>query len=174
MEFFNAQTIEIFKTEPSYTGIATLILSWCFYAYILITVSGLIVSYLVGKWGVFKKIGVQPWKSLIPVYNGIILYKKFFKCWVYPIKTILFLTIIPTVYFIFTLDAVYLPYTFLAAIVLIWMSLYFIFRWNVSEAFDCSKLFFVGLIFFPSFFTALLGWNSKTYNHEVIEEEMHL
>ena len=42
--------------------------------YILLFVMHIIVISI-AKWGIFKKAGQKPWKSLIPLYNNFIMFK---------------------------------------------------------------------------------------------------
>lgn len=40
---------------------------------IILLILALLVLKIIGKWQVFKKAGVKPWKSIIPIYDAVVM-----------------------------------------------------------------------------------------------------
>ncbi|WP_462392071.1 DUF5684 domain-containing protein [Clostridium cadaveris] len=89
-------------------------------------------------WKIFEKAGQDGWKSIIPIYNTIILLKI---CGLSPFLVILS----------------FIPYvTFILSIIL-W--------YNLSKAFGKGIGFTLGLIFLDVIFLFILAFGSNEYNN---------
>lgn len=89
-------------------------------------------------WKIFEKAGQDGWKSIIPIYNTIILLKI---CGLSPFLVILS----------------FIPYvTFILSIIL-W--------YNLSKAFGKGIGFTLGLIFLDVIFLFILAFDSSEYNN---------
>ena len=95
-----------------------------------------IVAVIAGWWMMFEKAGEAGWKSIIPIYNIIILLKIVGREWWW---VILFL--IPIVGFI------------------VWI----IVALDLAKAFGRGTGFGIGLIFLTPIFALILGFGSDTY-----------
>jgi hypothetical protein len=101
----------------------------------------LYVICLVGIWKIFVKAGEKGWKSLIPIYNTIVLLKIIGKPWWW-----ILLFFIPFVN------------------IVIWI----IMDLELAKVFGKSALFGVGLIFFPFIFMLILGFGSAQYSNKTV------
>ncbi len=122
---------------------------------IIYSVIGVII--LISLWKIFKKAGEKPWKSLIPIYNYIILYK------------------------ISSISPLYLLVIFLLFVPKISLIGYIL--WNIVDAtqkallvkkFNKSIWFIVGIILLDFVFYPILAFGDSEYqksNGEKIEGE---
>lgn len=101
------------------------------------------VFQVIAMWKIFTKAGEEGWKSLIPIYNLVILFK---------ISGI-------TPWLVFAYLAVFIP--FVGAFVSIGLMIYLAIM--LSKSFGKSGGFAVGLIFLSSIFYLILGFGSSTY-----------
>ncbi len=106
---------------------------------------GLVIALIqiIAMWKIFTKAGQKGWKSIIPIYNLVILFKI---CGISPWLILLYLTTgIPIVGFI-------------VAIVLT------IYQANsLAKAFGKDVGYTVGLIFLPVIFYMILGFGNSQY-----------
>lgn len=96
----------------------------------------LVIAVIAGWWMMFEKAGEAGWKSIIPIYNIIILLKIVGREWWW---VILFL--IPIVGFI------------------VWI----IVALDLAKVFGRGTGFGIGLIFLTPIFALILGFGSDTY-----------
>lgn len=89
-------------------------------------------------WKIFEKAGQDGWKSIIPIYNTIILLKI---CGLSPWLVILG----------------FIPYVKLILAIIIW--------YNLSKAFGKGIGFTLGLIFLDVIFLFILAFGSNEYNN---------
>ena len=95
-----------------------------------------IIAVIAGWWMMFEKAGEAGWKSIIPIYNIIVLLKIVGREWWWVI-----LMIIPIVGFI------------------IWI----IVALDLAKVFGRGVGFGIGLIFLTPIFSLILGFGSDTY-----------
>ena len=94
----------------------------------------IVALFVVANWKIFTKAGQAGWKTLIPIYNGMILFKI-----VYGSMGKFFLTIIPVfgqIYYIITM-------------------------FRLARAFGKGTGFGFGLWLLPTIFTLILGFSGK-------------
>lgn len=96
----------------------------------------IIVAVIAGWWKIFTKAGEAGWKSIIPVYNFIVILKIVGRDWWWVI-----LMLIPIVNFI----------------ILIIVSL------DLAKSFGRGTGFGIGLAFLSFIFAPILGFGSDTY-----------
>ena len=96
----------------------------------------IIVAVIAGWWKIFTKAGEAGWKSIIPVYNFIVILKIVGREWWWVI-----LMLIPIVNFI----------------ILIIVSL------DLAKSFGRGTAFGIGLAFLSFIFAPILGFGSDTY-----------
>ena len=96
----------------------------------------IIVAVIAGWWQIFTKAGEAGWKSIIPVYNFIVILKIVGRDWWWVI-----LMLIPIVNFI----------------ILIIVSL------DLAKSFGRGTGFGIGLAFLSFIFAPVLGFGSDTY-----------
>ena len=95
-----------------------------------------IIAVIAGWWMMFEKAGEAGWKSIIPIYNIIVLLKIVGREWWWVL-----LMLIPFVGFI------------------IWI----IVALDLAKVFGRGTGFAIGLIFLTPIFTLILGFGSDTY-----------
>ncbi len=96
----------------------------------------IIVAVIAGWWKIFTKAGEAGWKSIIPIYNFIVILKIVGRDWWWVI-----LMLIPIVNFI----------------ILIIVSL------DLAKSFGRGTGFGIGLAFLSFIFAPILGFGSDTY-----------
>ena len=96
----------------------------------------IIVAVIAGWWKIFTKAGEAGWKSIIPVYNFIVILKIVGRDWWWVL-----LMLIPFVGFI------------------VWI----IVALDLAKVFGRGTGFAIGLIFLTPIFTLILGFGSDTY-----------
>lgn len=89
-------------------------------------------------WKIFEKAGQDGWKSIIPIYNTIILLKI---CGLSPWLVIL----------------IFIPYVKFILAIIIW--------YNLSKAFGKGIGFTLGLIFLDVIFLFILAFDSSEYDN---------
>ena len=101
------------------------------------------VLLIVAQWKIFTKAGVEGWKSIIPIYNLITLFKI---CGLSP----------------------YLVLVYLAAVIpvigtLVVLALTIVYSIKLGKAFGQSDAFIVGLVLVPPIFQLILGFGNAQY-----------
>ena len=116
----------------------------------------ILVLNIIATWKIFTKAGQAGWKSLIPIYNTIILYKV---AGISPLWVLSFLVAwVPVIGPLFVLG----------------VSIYAMI--NLSRAFGKEDAFAVGLILLNTIFIMILGFGkseyqlNKTKEAEIVEE----
>ena len=118
----------------------------------------------VGKWQVYKKMGISPWKCLIPYYNNYVEYsavwrKEFFFTWL--VLTIAEL-ILPGMYE----DIGMLLRLIVIVITIGKMVVTFLFCTKMTKAFDKGIGYSIGLFLLPFVFYPILGFSKHiSYVH---------
>lgn len=101
------------------------------------------VVTIIANWKIFTKAGEKGWKSIIPIYNVVVLYKIIgLSPW---LLLIYFAAFIPVIGFI-------------AILVLVIVSTNYL-----SKSFGKGTGFTVGLIFLPQIFQLILAFGSAEY-----------
>ncbi len=104
------------------------------------------IFLLVCRWKIFVKAGKEGWKSIIPIYNIIILIEIVKKptWWI-------FLLLIPiyNIYIMFTLNI------------------------RLSKSFGKNELFGILLTFFNFIFEPILAFSDAKYNSEAISDDQN-
>ncbi len=94
------------------------------------------ILMIVANWKIYEKAHQAGWKSIIPIYNEYILFKITFRSgWFF------LLLLIPVVNIV----------------------IYIMLQHKLSKAFGHGIGFTLGLIFLPTIFTLILGFNGDTY-----------
>ena len=96
----------------------------------------IIVALYAGVWKIFEKAGIPGWKSIIPIYNNIMVLKLLRKPWWW-----LFLLVIPGVNIV------------VCAIIFL----------DLAECFGKGIIFGAGLAILPFIFLPLLGFGGAKY-----------
>lgn len=115
----------------------------------------LLLTRSIGLWGIFSKIGIAEWKSLIPFYNQVVLLKELQMS---PWCILLYLDfIIPIIGTLIGRDA-----TWAFFIVLIGFIIYkYIIAIRLGESFKKGAVFCFFLAFFPSILYPVIGCSKK-------------
>ena len=124
----------------SIASIATLVSLLATYSIVFIAIYVLII---IAQWRIFTKAGEKGWKSLIPIYNLVILFKI---VGLSPWLLLLYLLLwIPVVGWIISIVLAILPMV------------------KLGQAFGKSTGFIIGLIFLTPIFEMILGFGSAQY-----------
>lgn len=123
------------------SGVAAAIASM-FTFFILLSFAWYIIQ-VIAMWKIFTKAGQKGWKSLIPIYNLVIMYKI---CGITPWLILAYLL-------------VWIP--FIGALISIGLIIYQ--NIMLSKSFGKSGGFAVGLILLSSIFYLILGFGGSTY-----------
>lgn len=107
----------------------------------------LIAISIIGIWKMFKKAGEEGWKSLIPIYNMVILFK--------------IIGLSPYLLFIFLAGIIPVVGIYISGIgsfILAILSCR-----HVAKSFGKSGMFAVGVFFFSTIFYLILGFGKAEY-----------
>lgn len=110
-----------------------LIVFWIFY---FIFILAFVISAYVGNWFIFKKAGVEPWKSLIPYYNSWVMSE-------------------------FTMG--HGAYMFLPFIPIVGVFLAFYMLYKLCASFNKGIGFYLGLLFLYPVFNLILAFDKSKY-----------
>lgn len=119
-----------------------------------------IILELVGKWQVFRKMGIAPWKCLIPYYSTYVAYRavwsvQFFWAW---LVLELASSFLPSP---FALELRFLV-RLIAFVVLVLLTVCnVLFCYQLSRAFGEGIAFTVGLFLIPWILYLILGFSSR-------------
>ncbi len=103
----------------------------------------ILVVSIIANWKIFTKAGEKGWKSIIPIYNSVVLFKIIgLSPWLLLIYLAAFIPVIGSI----------------AIIVLSIVSVYYL-----SKSFGKGAGFTVGLIFLPQIFQLILAFGSAEY-----------
>ena len=103
----------------------------------------ILVVSTIANWKIFTKAGEKGWKSIIPIYNSVVLFKIIgLSPWLLLIYLAAFIPVIGSI----------------AVIVLSIVSVYYL-----SKSFGKGAGFTVGLIFLPQIFQLILAFGSAEY-----------
>lgn len=131
---------------------------------VIITIALILyIIQVIAYWKMFKKMGEPGWKSIIPVYNGYIMYKRTWKpMWFWVNLLIGFVAALLS-----NLNTSFGPntgITVISVIVLIIGIVFGVIASNkVSKSFGHGAGYTVGLIFLPVIFTLILGFGKSEY-----------
>ncbi len=150
--------------------------------FILIFEIILAILRIIGRWKVFKKAGEGGWKSLIPIYSDYISYKIAWAGTAFWIEVVLSLitcifasmaypaeTFVENVrdfgqVIVYVQEPVNMVFAIIASVFaiigLVWR---LVFTYKTSKVFGHGFGFFLGLLFFPTIFTLILGFGSSEY-----------
>lgn len=133
----------------------SIVLTSIIYAIIINLIFILLFSRTIGLWGIFSKMGIPEWKSLIPVYSQIVLLKEL---QISPWCTLLYLDfLIPIIGSFLGRDA-----TWAFWIVMVGFIIYkYIIAIRLGESFKKGTVFGFFLAFFPSILYPVLGCAKK-------------
>ena len=119
-----------------------------------------IVLELMGRWQVYRKMGIAPWKCLIPYYSTYVTYRavwsvQFFWAW---LVLELASSFLPSP---FALELRFLV-RLIAFVVLVLLTVCnVLFCYQLSRAFGEGIAFTVGLFLIPWIFYLILGFSSR-------------
>lgn len=134
MYYTTTDTVDTMSAASAVGAIATTYMLFLMIFYVLL---------IIAQWKLFTKAGEKGWKSLIPIYNMVILYKII---GLSPWLLLVYLTaIIPVVGYI-------------AILILSIFSMV-----KLGKAFGKSTAFILGLIFLSPIFQLILGLGSSEY-----------
>lgn len=132
-------------TTPSYTtaDIATASAITAAYTVYLIIALVVLVLQIIGMWKIFTKAGQAGWKSLIPIYNYVVLYK------IIGLNPWLLLVYLGTI----------IPFVGAIAVLVltIFQDIY------LAKSYGKGTGFIIGLIFFTPIFYIILGFSKDAY-----------
>ena len=160
IEFAIILKVDKIERSLSMAFISLLMISLMYLGIILI----LAIIETVGKWQVYKKMGIFPWKCLIPYYNNYVEYsavwrKEFFFTWL--VLTIAEL-ILPGIYE----DIGMLLRLIVIVITISKMVVTFLFCTKMTKAFDKGIGYSLGLFLLPFVFYPILGFSKDiSYVH---------
>lgn len=128
------------------------------------TISAVIASLIfyivlvIANWKIFTKAGEAGWKSIIPIYNGYILYKISWKTSVFWITVVL--ALIGGI-----LNGIGNPVTSVIGVILniVIIVIGIMQSYKLSKAFGHGVGFTVGLVLLSPIFTLILGFGSSEY-----------
>ena len=147
------------STVNSSTAAASMILAGFFTFFITMAfVLGVVITILkiVATWKIFTKAGQAGWKSLIPIYSTVILYK------------------VAGISPLWILSCLIIWVPILGPLFVLGVSIYAML--NLSRAFGKEDVFTVGLILFNTIFMMILGFGKSEYQlnkekeAEIVEE----
>lgn len=140
MDYSSLYNYDVPSSSVSGAGVATIASMFATYGILVLAVA---VLTIVANWKIFSKAGEKGWKSLIPIYNSVILYKI---SGLSPWLLLLYLTaFIPVVGGIITFV--------LSVVVAV----------KLGQAFGKSGGFIVGLVLLGPIFQLILGFGSSQY-----------
>ena len=131
---------------------------------------GLVVFGIICMWKIFEKAGEPGWKCLIPFYNAYVYMKIAWEG-----KYFWFMILIPLIPVIFLAIAAssqssgmagFAGFLYIAAAVAVAV-IGIIAMVKLSKRFGKSGAFALGLIFLSVIFTAILAFDSSTYNRDL-------
>lgn len=119
-----------------------------------------IILELVGKWQVFRKMGIAPWKCLIPYYSTYVAYRavwsvQFFWAW---LVLELASSFLPSP---FALELRFLVRLIAFVVLVLSTVCNVLFCYQLSRAFGEGIAFTVGLFLIPWIFYLILGFSSR-------------
>lgn len=123
-------------------------------------VTGIFLFTVLGTWKLYKKMGEQGWKGLIPIYNLFLLYQK---TWGNkPFIIYVYLLVMSSFFSIHTKEnmTVLIVYA-MAASAMILMDC--ILKYKVAKCFGYGVLFTIGLIIAPFLFYSVLGYGKREF-----------
>ena len=134
---------------------------------ISILASVLFMSKRIGMWKLFEKAGEREWKSIVPIYNQIVLLKM---CKLKPIFILLYIDfIIPAMGYLAGRDVKWMTIVMLVGLV--------IYRFMISirlgQAFKKGDVFSFFLAFFPSILLPVLGCSKNEIYRTIIETKVN-
>ena len=154
-----ATILKVNKTERSFSMafISMLIIAMIYLGVILI----LTVIETVGKWQVYKKMGIPPWKCLVPYYNIYVEYKAVWR------KELFFLWL-PLTIAEFFLPGMYEDIGLLLRLIVIAVSIsrmvvMFLFCEKMAKAFDKGLGYAIGLFLVPFIFYPIIGFSKNIH-----------
>ena len=141
----------------------------CVVVGILISIfaSILFMSKRIGMWKLFEKAGEREWKSIVPIYNQIVLLKM---CKLKPIFILLYIDfIIPAMGYLAGRDVKWMTIVMLVGLV--------IYRFMISirlgQALKKGDVFSFFLAFFPSILLPVLGCSKNEIYRTIIETKVN-
>ena len=110
---------------------------------ILLVAMIIAILQIIAMWKLFKKAGEAGWKSIIPIYNLVILYKV---SGISPLWVLIYL-------------AAAIP--ILGPLAILGVTIYQ--NYNLSKSFGKESAFTVGLVLLPTIFYMILGFGKAQY-----------
>ncbi|MBQ6992028.1 MAG: hypothetical protein IJN50_03860 [Clostridia bacterium] len=142
---------------------------------------GVTIFQYICLWKIFVKAGQEGWKCLIPVYNGIVLFK-----FIGLSPYLLFIYLLPflLVFGIFIIsfllamgaEVFYIIFFFMVIYFVVILGVYalnIVYMIYLGKAFNKSAAFIVGLVLIPIVFQAILAFD-KTSVYRLKKEEKEL
>ena len=155
--FSNILKVDEVERSFSMAFISMLFIAMIYLGVILI----LAVIETVGKWQVYKKMGIPPWKCLIPYYNNYVEYKTVWR------KEFFFLWLPLTIAELF-LPGMYEDIGLLLRLIVIAVSIsrmvvMFIFCDKMARSFDKGLGYAIGLFLVPFIFYPIIGFSKNIH-----------
>lgn len=128
---------------------------------ILIFAAVFYILLVVAEWKIFTKAGEKGWKSLIPIYNLYIMFKLFYRTdmfWIL-LGSAFCVGIINGIIGEDSLAGMLLALALAIFEVVVMIKLYS----RLAKSFGHGTGFIIGLVFLPSIFTLILGFNKDKY-----------
>lgn len=131
--------------------------------------TALVVSFitLVSMWRVFAKAGISGWKSLIPIYNAYLMYKRFWKVSAFKryILWVALISVVSAVLELVSMNENVFLIVCAVLVLLMWLCVINImsFNYHLAKSFDRGFLFSLGLSFLSPCFHWILGLGDCDY-----------
>ena len=130
----------------------------------------LLAAGLVGRWFVFKKMGVRPWLSIIPLVHEYVIFKKCWKAWPFVVLSVItvllvVLSIVSNYVNIFFMSGIIEQISLIIAALLILFITILMYK-CMAFAFGHDIGYLAGLLFLNPVFLLLLGFSKKNQYQE--------
>ena len=119
---------------------------------------------IITLWHLFERAFVAGWRSLIPVYSGIVCYKLFWRPVWYFVTLIIGLAIFVMEIVLLLSSHLYLIPSI--SLIILWIAfivLRLVFSFKLSYAFAKSRAYALGLFFLPMIFYPMLAFGKSVY-----------
>ena len=129
---------------------------------VLVSILGLAIAVLliIAQWKIFTKAGEKGWKSLIPIYNGYIMFKLFWETKWFWIE--LCAGLVAGIFSTIMQDNLILILLELAAAIMALIISIMLYD-RMSKSFGHGAGYTIGLVFLPNIFLLILGFNKDKY-----------
>ena len=135
-----------------------------------------LLAGLAGRWMVFKKMGVRPWLSLIPLVHEYVIFKKCWKAWPFVVMSVIAAVLLIAVEVGGYVDIEHvlpemLRIPLVAALCVVLVIITVIMYKRLAFAFGHDIGYLAGLLFLNPIFLLILGFSGDTYHEELARME---